>query len=159
MNLRIRAGLIVLALTIGSCAWAGEEKAMPLEQIPAEHRKIAQNLFPEARFSSADIESEDDGTKILEIQGRMPDGRRVEIDLLENGSIEEYEVEFAESKVPGAVLKAVEKKMPGFQSTYIEASHSRSGQVVKYEMEGTLRGQILDIEVSADGRRIEVADK
>ena len=51
MNLRKRSGLSVLALTIGSFAWAGEEKAIPLEQIPAEHRKIAQDLFPEATYS------------------------------------------------------------------------------------------------------------
>ena len=161
MNLRkcIGLGLFALALTIGPFAWAGTEKVIPLEQIPAEHRKIAQDLFPDVTFSSADIETDDDGTRIYEIQGRMPDGRRLEVDLFEDGRVEEYEIEFTETQVPGAVMKAASKKLPGFSPTYIEASHTRSGKVTRYEMEGTLGGQVLDIEVSADGRRIEVSDK
>ncbi len=84
---------------------------------------------------------------------------RVEVDLFENRTIEEYEVEFTEAQVPGAVMNAIRQKMPGFRPTYIEASHSRSGKVTRYELVGTLGGQELDIEVSADGRKIEVADK
>lgn len=159
MNLRICLGLTALALTIVPFAWAGTEKVIPLEQVPAEHRKIAQDLLPDVTFSSADIETDDDGTRIYEIQGRMPDGRRLEVDLFEDGNIEEYEIEFTETQVPGAVMNAVSKRMPGFSPTYIEASHTRSGKVTRYEMEGTLGGQELDIEVSADGRHIEVGDK
>jgi len=148
-----------LALMTVPFVWAGEEKVIPLEQVPAEHRKTTQDLFPDATFSSADIETEEDGTRIYELQGRMPDGREVEVDLRENGEIEEYEIEFTQDQVPGAVMLAVSKKVPGFSPTYIEASHSHSGKVTKYEMEGTLGDQALDIEVSADGRKIEIADK
>jgi uncharacterized membrane protein YkoI len=158
MNIRQCLGLSALTLTIVPCAWAGTEKVIPLEQVPTEHRKIAQDLFPDARFSSADIETDSDDTKIYEIKGRLPDGRRVEVDLFEDGGIEEYELEFTAIQVPGAVMNTVSRRMPGFSPTYIEASHSRSGKVTRYEMEGTLGGQHLDIEVSADGRRIEVAD-
>lgn len=159
MNLGKCLGLSALALMLGPFAWAGEEKAIPLEQVPAEHRKIAQDLFPEVAFASVNTETEIDGTMIYEIQGRMPHGRRLEVDLFENGNIEEYEVEFTEDQVPRAVMKAVEKKMRGFRPTYIEASHSPSHKVLRYEMVGTLGGQELDIEVSADGRTIEVSDK
>lgn len=159
MSRRIGLIMAVFALTIGPFAWGGEEKVISLEQVPAEHRKIAQDLFPEATFSGADIETEVDGTMIYEIIGRMPDGRTVEVDLFENGRIEEFEVEFTEAQVPGAVMKSVERRMTGFRPTYIEASHSRSGKVTRYEFEGTLGGKALDIEVSADGRKIEVTDK
>ena len=159
MNPGILLALSMLALTICSFARGGEERAIALEKVPAEHRKIAQDLFPEATFSSANNETEDDGTIIYEIQGRTPDGRRVEVDLFENRNLEEYEIEFTEAQVPGAVMNAVGKKMPGFSPTYIEASHSPSGKVMKYEFEGTLGGEKLDIEVSADGRKIEVADQ
>lgn len=159
MSFRKCLELFVLALIVVRFAWAGEEKVIPLDQIPAELWKTTQDMFPDATFSSADIETEEDGTRIYEVQGRMPDGLRVELDLHENGDIEEYEIEFTEAQVPGAVMNAVSKKVPGFRPTYIEASHSRSGKVIKYEMEGTLGDQELDIEVSADGRRIEVSDK
>ncbi len=67
MNRRKYLGLFLLALTIAPFAWAGTEKVIPLEQVPMEHRKIAQDLFPDARFSSADIETDSDDTKIYEI--------------------------------------------------------------------------------------------
>lgn len=159
MNFRKCLGLSTLALAIGQFAWAGEEKTIPLEQVPAEHRKIAQDLFPEVAFVNADTETETDGTMVYEIQGRMPNGRRLEVDLFENGDVQEYEVEFPEDRVPGAVMKALDKKMPGFRPTYIEASHSHSHKVLRYEMVGIIGGQELDIEVSADGRTIEVSDQ
>ena len=49
--------------------------------------------------------------------------------------------------------------MPGFTPSFIEASHSASKKVVGYEFVGELGGKQLDIEVSADGRRIEIADQ
>ncbi len=140
-------------------AFAGEEREIPLSKVPEEIMKAARRVQPEAEFQRAQIETEDDGTKVYEIQGRLEGGRRVEVDVLENGRIQEYEVEFTQDQVPGAVLKAIQKKLPGFEPTYIEASHSASGKVTKYEFEGTLGGQKIDIEVSADGRRITVADK
>ena len=60
--------------------------------------------------------------------------------------------------VPGAVIIAIEKKLPGFKPTYIEASHSASMKVMRYEFVGKLGDQSIDIDVSADGRRIEIAD-
>ena len=61
--------------------------------------------------------------------------------------------------VPGAVMKAIEEELPGFEPTFIEASHSRSLKVVGYEFVGKMGDGEFDIEVSADGRRIVVADR
>jgi len=63
------------------------------------------------------------------------------------------------SMVPGAVLKAIERKLPGFEPDFIEVSHSRSLKVVRYEFVGKLGDKKLDIDVSADGCTIEVADQ
>ncbi len=70
-----------------------------------------------------------------------------------------YTLEFTEDQVPGTVLKAIQNKLPGFDPTYIEAGHSASGKVMQYEFKGVLSGQKVDIQVSADGRRITIADK
>jgi len=61
--------------------------------------------------------------------------------------------------VPGAVLKAIERKLSGFEPTFIEASHSRSLKVVRYEFVGKLGDTELDLDVSADDSHIEVADR
>ncbi len=121
--------------------------------------EVARDNQPEAEFYRAQIETEVDGTRVYEIRGRFKDGRQVEVDVFENGRIQEYEMEFTADEVPGAVRLAIQDKLPGFKATYIEASHSASGKVMRYEFEGTLGDQTIDIEVSADGRRIIVADK
>ena len=142
-----------------SLAFAGEEVAIPLGTLPQAIIDVANQVQPEATFHRAQVETEQDGTEVYEILGRLPDGQRIEVDILKNGDIQEYELEFNESQVPAAVLGAIQKKLPGFQPKYIEASHSVSGKVIRYEFEGTLGDQDIDIEVSASGRKIEVADK
>ena len=96
---------------------------------------------------------------MYEIQGVLHDGRKVELDIAPDQSIAEIEVEFREDQVPRAVLKAIEAKLPGYRVSFIEASHTAEFKVVGYEFVGTLGGTEMDIEVSADGRWIEVADR
>lgn len=158
--MRIKTGLILsLFLSFCSLVIAGEETIISFDKVPEEILNQAQQLLPEAHFKTANIETEEDGTRVYEIQGILADGRKVEVDVLENGEIEEFEVEYTRDLVPGAVLKAIEKRMPGFIITYIEASYSASKKVIKYEFVGTLAGKQLDLEVSASGRIIELADK
>ena len=113
----------------------------------------------EVTFVSANTETEEDGSYVYEIQGTVPDGRKVEIDIFPNGSIEEIEIEFLIEDVPGLVIKALEEKVPGFQPDFIEASHSPSMKVFAYEFVGNVGDSKMDLEASADGRRIIVADQ
>ena len=113
----------------------------------------------EVTLVSANTETEEDGAMVYEIQGTVQDGRKIEIDIKPDGEVEEIEVEFKLADVPGAVLKAIEKKMPGFKPDFIEASHSPSMKVIGYEFVGMMGENKLDIEASADGRKIEVADQ
>lgn len=158
--MRIKPGLILsLSISFSSLVIAGEETIISFDKVPEEILNQAQQLLPEAHFKTANIETDKDDTRVYEIQGILADGRKVEVDVFENGVIEEFEVEYTKDLVPGAVLKAIEKKMPGFIITYIEASYSVSKKVIKYEFVGTLAGKKLDLEVSADGRKIKLADQ
>ena len=139
--------------------YAGKETEIAFDQLPSKLLAKAQDLMPSAVFSSANTELEDDGTLIYEIQGTLEDGRRVEVDLYEDGTVQEIEVEFTKDLVPGAVMIAIEKKYPGFEPTFIEASHSASKKVLRYEFVGVQNGRKIDLEVSADGRNILQADK
>ena len=157
----MRIGVCVLAggLLLASLAIAGEEKPVELDKVPANIVEVAKELIPDVELVSANTETEDDGSFVYEIQGKLKDGRKVEFDIDPNGRVEEIEIEFRVEDVPVAVLNAIEKKLPGFKPEFIEASHSRSMQVVGYEFVGTLGENKMDIEVSADGRRIVVADQ
>ncbi len=151
--------IFFIALLFNAQAYAGTETIIELSQVPETIRTTAQKLMPEVEFKSANTEEEADGTVVFEIQGLMQDGRKVEVDILRDGDIEEIEVEFSKDLVPGAVMKAIEARHPGFNPTYIEASHSASKKVVQYELEGNIGSKKMDLEVSADGREIVVADK
>lgn len=180
--------LVVAAVLTVSAAMATEE-AVELSEIPAEIMEVAEahladlrlaidapgavddgsviddNLvltyeeLGEVTLTDANTETEDDGSFVYEIRGEVADGRKVEIDIDPDANVEEIEIEFMVEDVPGAVLKALETRMPGFTPEFIEASHSSSMQVVRYEFVGTMGDNIMDIEVSADGRNIVVADQ
>ncbi|NJN46066.1 MAG: hypothetical protein HC808_05825 [Candidatus Competibacteraceae bacterium] len=150
--------LCVLGLGLFSAVFAGEEKTITLDQVPKPILDTINEKLPDSKVVSANTETEIDGSFVYEIQGVLEDGRKFEFDAYENGEIQEIEIEFAEDMVPKAVMNAIEQKLPGFKPTYIEASHSASLKVVRYEFVGEMGNETIDINVSADGRRIEIAD-
>ncbi|WP_447968675.1 hypothetical protein [Nitrospira sp. M1] len=139
-------------------AWAGVETSIELSAVPAIIMKKAQEQFPDATFESANTETEPGGSFVYEIQGTFKDGRKLEYDVYPSGEVQEIEIEFKRDMVPGAVMKAIKKNLPGFTPTFIEASHSASMQVVGYEFVGKIGENTIDIDVSADGSKIEVSD-
>lgn len=138
---------------------AGVQEKIELDDIPKHIIDAIAKKLPKSKVISANIETEPDGSFVYEIQGILEDGRKFEFDAFENGKIEEIEIEFPQYMVPGAVTKAVQKQFPGFKPTFIEASHSASMKVARYEMVGTFQGKTLDLEVSADGSKIVIADQ
>ncbi|MEO0911913.1 MAG: hypothetical protein AAFY59_02845 [Pseudomonadota bacterium] len=182
-------GLAAIGAALAGAAFAGVEEAVELDAIPAEIMEVAEAGLKGLRLASAatapvdtenviddnivlvyeelgdvqlvsaNTETEEDGSFVYEIQGTVEGGRRVEIDIDPDANIEEIEIEFEIGDVPGAVLMAVEAKYAGFAPEFIEASHSRSMQVIGYEFVGTFEGNAMDIEVSADGRTIVIADQ
>jgi hypothetical protein len=140
-------------------AFAGTEQKLELSELPEAVMTVLKKRFKTVTLLAANTETEEDGSVVYEIQGKLSDGHLAEFDIFPDGKIEEIEVIFPIEMVPGAIMKAIEKKLAGFVPTKIEASHSASMKVVGYEFEGTLNGQKLDLEVSADGRTIIVADQ
>lgn len=149
--------LLFIVLVV-SFVIAGEEKVISLAEIPSELLTKAKKILPEVEFVSANTEQEEDYL-VYEIQGIFPDNRKVEVDILSHAKVEEIEIEYPSYMVPKAVFIQIEKKYNGFKPTYIEASHSESMNVVKYEFEGIYNDNKIDIEVSADGRKIIESDK
>jgi hypothetical protein len=154
----IIAGFIFLMVGIQP-ALAGTEKKVALSEVPEKVMKVLKKRFETVTLLTANTETEKDGTVVYEIQGKLSDGHLAEFDIFPDGRIEEIEVIFPIEMVPGAIMKAIEKKMAGFIPTKIEATHSASMKVVGYEFEGSLNGRKIDLEVSADGRTITIADQ
>ncbi len=148
-----------IASLLSATTWAGEEKPVALSAVPELVIKTVHEHMDDVTLLSANTETEADGDFVYELQGRMKDGRKVEFDVYPSGKVQEIEIEFDADMVPGAVMQAIERKLPGFKPVFIEASHSKSMKVIGYEFVGNLGQQQIDIEVSADGRNIVVADR
>jgi hypothetical protein len=157
LDMKSKCGVIFTFLFFAAHATAGEETKIDLQAVPGDIMEKAKTLMPEATYKSANTEAEADGL-VYEIQGLLADGRRLEVDIAESGKVEEIEVEFTHDLVPAAVLNAVEAAYPNFTVTFIEASHSESKKVVGYEFVGQQNGKQIDLDVSADGRKIAVGD-
>lgn len=177
-----------VSIVLSGPVMAGVEEPVALDAVPEMVLEIAQENFAKLRLAadasvssdddtvlgdgiattyvelgtveiiSANTETEDDGSYVFEIQGVMEVGRKVEVDILPNGRVEEVELEFMRGDVPGAVLNSVLAAYPDFTPDLIEASHSASMQVIGYEFSGPMGAETLDIEVSADGRTITISD-
>ena len=66
----------------------------------------------------------------------------------------EKEEEIPLTEVPKKVLTAAQEAVPGIKLTEAEVEKSRKGLI--YELEGTLDRKDYEIEVSADGKVLEI---
>ena len=112
--------------------------------------KVMETATKEAsgfKASSANTEMED-GKTVYEIQG-MAGGKTVEVDVMEDGTLDEVETAVDMSAVPDAANKAIMAKMPNFKSSKVEESKRTDGMY--YEIEGTDGANKLEVEIKADG--------
>lgn len=136
-----------------AAAQAQEETAMTLEEVPQPALDAAMAMLEEAGISTtfdAVALDDDEGTMTYEMSGMMEDGMKVEVDVLEDGTVEELEREIAIDALPAEVAATLEAELPGFAPTMIEES-TRPDGVVIYEFEGTHEGVEIDAEIAADG--------
>lgn len=128
-----------------------------LDRVPQKLRDIAANYVPGAAFSSANIEIEN-GRRIYEIAGVNSNGRRVEVDLFEDGSLDEIEMEETEADLPAAVKSALVKVQPDGKIVKVETSvHADSRFFYEVEVR-TPSGAVIAYELSEDGRIVSVED-
>lgn len=74
----------------------------------------------------------------------------LEVDVLEDGTMEKVEEQIEKSALPEAVTKTLAEKLPKFEPTMVEKS-TRPNNVVIYEFEGTHDGKEIDAEINSDG--------
>lgn len=138
--------------------FAQEEATLELTAVPAAVMTAAQGV-PQAAgvtFDKAQMD-DDEGTATYEISGKMANGMMLEVDVLEDGTIEEIEEQIELAALPAPVKASLDAELAGFVPTFIEKS-TRSGDVVVYEFEGSHDGKEIDAEINADGTGFTMAD-
>lgn len=135
----------VLMLT--STAVFAQDAKVELSAVPQKVMDTVKKEVSGFTATSANTEIES-GKKIYEIQGSAG-GKKVEIDVAEDGTLDEVETEITVNDLPSVVSQAIMAKMPKFQATKIEESRRLGGTY--YEVEGADDAKKWDIEVKADG--------
>lgn len=126
---------------------AAQDTKIELSAVPKNVMDAAVKAAPGFAASSANTEMED-GKTIFELQGTVGD-KKVEVDVLEDGTLDEVETEIEVSALPKAATDAVMAKMPAFAPTKVEESVRTAGTF--YEIEGMDGANKMDVEIMADG--------
>ena len=93
-----------------------------------------------------------------DLAGKDSKGRNVEVEVsVLLGSVSKIETEIPMSKVPKVVLDALKAKAPEFQVKKAEEV-KKFGDFFGYELEGTLEGRALEIQISPDGTQVDAAE-
>ena len=133
-------------LALSSAALAQEETTVTMEEVPAAVMDAA--TAANAMGVTFDAVAMDEG--VYEFSGTMDGGMGYEVDVMEDGTIEEVEEQIDASALPEAVTAALETNLAGFTPDYVERSIRADGAIV-YEFEGTHEGQTIDAEINEDG--------
>lgn len=128
-----------------------------LDKIPAKVMNALKAKFPRAEIVKWTREKEGD-IVIYDIEFKQ-DGKKLEADIKEDGSIHNWEMAITEKDVPAAVKQAVEKKYP--RATAREIMRITAMKDGKDELEGyeivltTADKKEVEVTVAPDGKILE----
>lgn len=127
-----------------------------LDQVPAPVLAAARAARP--GFVPAEAESETrEGRRYFDIEGRLPDGREIEFDIMEeNGAwrVVETQRDIAFADSPSAVQAAARAHNPALAPTRVIESTQADGLIIFEVYQGERK-----VEVRWDGREARVLDR
>lgn len=136
---------------------AQDETVISLDDVPEHVLDTAITTAPGVTFGRVSIEVEN-GVSIYEFEAQDYNGKHIEIDVTEDGDLDEIEMEIDADDLPASVRKTLEEVAPGFEPDYIELSVRNGGADFVYEFEGYLDGASVDIEIAEDGELLVFSD-
>ena len=139
--------IAIATILLSSAATA---QIVDINDVPDDVLSTARATAPGVDFHTVSIEREN-GVDVYEFEAEDYRGRHIEVDVREDGSLEEIEMEMELDEVPAAVRDALNAEFNDFSVSYVEASIRANG-VFAYEFEGrTANGTRMDLEIAEDG--------
>lgn len=137
-------------------AFGQDESTTQMSDVPLAAMAAARAIAGVDEFKSVGVDL-DGGSATYELATTSDDGKALEVDVLEDGTVEEVEYQVDLETVPEKVTTLLRKYFPEMEPTLIERS-VRGDFVTFYEFEGSVDGQELDVEVREDGRQIVIQE-
>jgi hypothetical protein len=146
-----------MLLSLATASFAQQPKPITLNDVPPHVMATALALANAIKFEKVQLDY-DDGTAKYEFVGKLPNGKAFEVDVYTDGRVEEVEEEIDMNSVPPAVRATLNRFFPNLQPAKVEKS-TRANLGVWYEFDAKdPRAGEIDIEISADGKRILIQD-
>ncbi len=83
---------IITAMTLlSACENDDKERDIPISEVPSNIINIIQNTLPGIALKEAEIEVED-GATVYELEGKLIDGKKYDIEITESGTIIKIEL-------------------------------------------------------------------
>lgn len=144
----LRTPLCIATFILAAPALAETEVSQA--DIPEAVAETAMETAPGVTFTKVSTEIEE-GRTVYEFQGQSHDGKHIEVDVFDDGTLQEVEMEMDFDELPAAVKLSMNSRFPGFRATYVESSVHSTG-VFLYEIEGvTADGAAITVEMAEDG--------
>jgi len=141
-----------MALAVGLRADDKAEKIAP-DKLPKKIMDTVKARLPGAEVTSAEKEKED-GKVVYDLELKH-EGRKYEMDILEDGTLVEIEKEIAAKDVPEKVTKAIKEKYPTATVKEVMEVNKVAGKEEKpmhYEVTIETGGKSKEVIVSLDGK-------
>jgi len=127
------------------------------QDIPAFAHKTARKYAPDISFTR--YAYEDEGKhRIYEFSGEDSQGRKIEVDVMADGTLQEIELETPWDEIPVYIQIEFDLKAPHMKPDFIERSIRPDGSTV-YEFEQTIEGQLIEVEILNTGKAIKMLSK
>jgi hypothetical protein len=158
-----RASVIALSLVAAAgCAGTHSEKAdkLSVKDVPESVMHSVNARFPGASVSSVEKEKEH-GVFVYDLELKH-EGRKYEMDVTDDGTVQQIEKEVALSNVPASVTSAVHAKYPNATIKEVMEVNTVKGKTEKpdhYEVVVVNAGKQEEVVVALDGSTVKDEDE
>jgi len=148
-----KAMLMVVCLLCTGLFTSDTLQALELADLPSAVQETIKREL--GGVSPEKIERDtDDGEVVYEVDAETADGREIDLEVAEDGTLLEKQEEVRLADVPAAVRATIERELGGVSPEEIERQ-TENGEVV-YEVDAeTADGREIDLEVAEDGTLLD----
>jgi len=143
--------MVVCLLTAGLFI-AGTLQAEELANLPEAVQKTVKTELGTAQIDEIERDT-DDGKVVYNVEAETADGRDIELEVAEDGTLLERQEEVSLADVPAAVRATIERELAGVSPEKIER-HTKQG-TISYEVDAEVSGKEIELEIGADGTLLD----
>ena len=144
---------MVVCLLSAGLFTADTLQALELADLPSAVQKTVKRELGSAYIDEIERDTED-GKVVYKVEAETADGREIELEVAEDGTLLEKKEEVRLTDVPAAVRATIERELGGVIPEKIERQTEEG--TIRYEVDAEMAdGREIDLDVAEDGTLLE----